>query len=436
MWTGPADADRSPTRRPAPPARHPLRSLIVPLLLACLLPLAACSDDAPPPADPAAAFADVGQRMQRTLNVRAKALRQRDRARFRRTLDRSDRGLVAEQQTYFDNLSQLPVGALRYRLLPDTVTPEEGTDDYWAEVVVALRLDGYDAAAVRTRDRLRFTPSPDGRRMLVGSTTDPAWEADHPGHAQPWDLGPVHVEQAAGVLGIFDAATAGRSRSVVQAASNGRYDVRAVVGGDDSPTSSGVVVYALQDPDFLRGLSNQTVGDPGRADGLTIAVPVDATDRRKGVASYRVFLNPRVLDEDPGVLGRLVRHELTHATLGPRGVRAPLWLSEGIAEYVSVRPMPPSRRRLPTDALRVAGAADELPGDEEFGSAQAEAWYAVSWWICEYVARTYGEDTLFVLLDRLDGSADQEDVVPEVLGITTAQLAQRGVTLMTATYGR
>ncbi|MFC5731286.1 MULTISPECIES: hypothetical protein [Nocardioides] len=434
MWTGPPDPNRSPTRRPS--AIHPLRFLLLPVVLLALLPLAACSDDAPPPSSSGGAFDDVAQLMQRTLNVRAAALRQRDEARFRRTLDRSDAALVEQQVTYFHNISQLPVGVLRLRLDADTVTPEDGTGDYWAEVVVVLRLDGYDAAAVRTLDRYRFTPSKNGARMVIASTTDHAWEADRPGNAQPWDLGRVHVEQAVGVLGIFDDATADHAEAVVEAASNGQYDVRAVVGADDSPSSSGVVVYSLADPAFLRGLAGRTVGDPDRADGLTIAVPVDASDLSKGVASYRMFLNPRVLDVEPGVLGRLVRHELTHATLGKRGHGAPLWLSEGIAEYVSVRQMPPGRRRLPASALSVGGAAEDLPGEEEFSGAQAEAWYAVSWWVCEYVASTYGEQMLFELLDRLADGADQDDVLPEVLGITPAQLTQRGVALMTTTYDR
>lgn len=436
MWTGPTDPARSLTRRPTTSTHHPLRFLLLPVVLLALLPVAACSDDAAPPPYSDGAFEDVAQLMQRTLNVRAAALRTRNEARFRRALDRSDAALVEQQATYFDNISQLPVGVLRLRLDADTITPEDGTKDYWAEVVVMLRLDGYDTAAVRTRDRYRFTPSKDGTRMVVASTTDHQWEADRPGNAQPWDLGRVRVEQAVGVLGIFDEATADHADAVVEAASNGRYDVRAVVGADDSPSSSGVVVYSLTDPAFLRGLAGQTVGDPDRADGLTIAVPVDATDRSKGVASYRVFLNPRVLDVEPGVLGRLVRHELTHATLGERGRGAPLWLNEGIAEYVSVRPMAPASRRLPTSALSVGAAADDLPGEVEFSGAQAEAWYAVSWWVCEYVASTYGEQMLLELLDRLENGADQDDVLPEVLGVTPAQLTQRGVALMSTTYDR
>lgn len=416
------------------------RRRLAALACAALLPLTACSDDPPPPTHGGSAYEDVAARMQATLDQRAASLRRGDLARFRATLDRSDAGLVDTQQVYFDNIAQLPVGRLRLRVLPDTITPVDGSGvdstEYWAEVVVALALDGYDAAPVRTRDRYRFVPTRDGSRLVVGSTTDYAWEEQHPGNAQPWDLHAIHVEQAPGVLGIFDSWTDEDAWQVLDAASSGRSDVRSVVGSDDaSPALDGVVVYAVQDLSFLDGLAGQTVGDPDRVDGLTIAVPVDAAAPGRGVASYRIFVNPRVLDEPSAVLGRLVRHELTHALLGARGRGAPLWLSEGIAEYASVRSMSPGQRRLPSRALDVGASATDLPGHAEFGSTDAEAWYAVSWWVCEYVAATYGESTLLGLLEQLAGGADQDRVLPDVLGIDGPSLVRRGVAMMTTTYG-
>lgn len=432
MWTGSADLDRSPTCRRGP-VRGALRSLLF-LVVIALVSLTGCSDDRPPPTYSGNAFADVNQLMQRALNARAASLRERDVARFRRTLDRADPGLIADQQVYYDNLEQMPLEVLRYRVVSESITPVEGSGDYWAEVVVALRLQGYDAAPVRTRDRFRFTPSPSGGRMLIASTTDYEWEAEHPGNAQPWDLGAVRIEERSGVLGVFDMYTEDSADEVLDAVGNGRSDVRAVIGTVDGASSDGVIVYSVQDPTFLRGLAGQTVGDPDRADGLTIAVPIDARAPAKGAASYRIFLNPRVLSEEPAVVGRLVRHELTHAMLRSRGRGAPLWLNEGLAEYVSVRPMPPTKRRLPASALGVGARAGDLPGEAEFASADAEGWYAVSWWICEYIASAYGEDVLLLLLDRLADGADQAEALQSVLGITSSQLSQRGVALMTTTY--
>ena len=414
-------------------ARRGTRTLVAALGL-LLLPLAACSDDEPPPTYSGVGYDDIAALMQKTLDKRARGLRTHDVARFRRSLDLTDAGLLDEQRSYFDNLAQLPVGELRYEVAPDTITPVEGSEDYWAEVVLVLGLTGYDATPARTRDRFLFTPAPGGRRLVIGSTTDHAWETAHPGNVQPWDLGPIRVELAPGVLGVFDDSTVRHSGAVLGAASSGRSDVRAVVGSPSEGTVTGVVVYAVRDPAFLRGLADQTVGDPDRADGLTIAVPVDGRDARRGVASYRIFLNPRVLDQQAGVLGRLVRHELTHVLLGERGRGAPLWLSEGIAEYVSVQPMAPARRRLPARALAVGATATDLPGPAQFAGPDAEAWYAVSWWVCEYVASVYGPPVLLELLDRLSGGADPEQALSSLLGVTAAQLAQRGVGLMQRTY--
>jgi hypothetical protein len=411
-----------------------VRQALVGALTAALLPLAACSDDPPPPTYSGNQYDDVATLMQRALSLRASGLRRHDVGRFRRSLDRSDGALVRDQQVYFDNIAQLPVGVLRIKVDPETIRPVAGSDDYWSEVTVALRLDGYDAVPVRTRDRFRFTPSADGRRLVVSSTTDVEWETGHPGNTQPWDLGPIEARQRSGVLGIFDADTDRYADRVLSAASTGRYEVRGVVGGAAS-VDEGVVVYSLRDPAFLRGLADRTVGDPDRADGLTIAVPADVREPSRGDASYRVYVNPRVLDQPSSVLGRLVRHELTHATLGDRARGIPLWLNEGIAEYVSVRPMAPDRRRLPASALSVAASAHDLPGEAQFAGPDAEAWYAVSWWVCEYVASVYGEQMLFLLMDRLRDGADEKAVIPDVLGITTAQLTQRGVALMTTTYG-
>ena len=416
--------------------------MLLPVVALALTPgLVSCSEDPPPPTYAGdEAYADVVAQMQATLNQRAAALKDRRFNAFRATLNAADASLVEDQRTYYDNLEQLPIFALGYEVAEDTVTLVEGSGDYWAEVVIGLQLDGYDAAPVRTRDRFRFRPTEDGTQMLVASTTDYAWEADHPGNAQPWDLGEIHVEEASGILGVFDMHTKEHSSSVIDAARSGRFDVRAALEDvpdedADATTPDGIVIYSVQDPTFVRGLTRQTVGDPDRADGLTIGVPVDLATPGDAVASYRILINPRVLDEPTQVLGRLVRHEITHAVLGSRGHGAPLWITEGIAEYVSVRPMPPDQRRLPARALDVAAQATDLPGDDEFGSGDAEAWYAVSWWVCEYVAGTYGPASLFALLDQLEDGADQTKVINSVLGITSAQLTQRAAALMSTTYG-
>ena len=82
-----------------------------------------------------------------------------------------------------------------------------------------------------------------------------------------------------------------------------------------------------------------------------------------------------------------------------------------------------------------AAGVDDLPSDEEFAGEHAEGWYAVSWWVCEYIAATFGEGALWTLLDGLADGADPQTVISDQLGISTSELVQDGIDLMRTTYG-
>ncbi|PWN03677.1 hypothetical protein DJ010_06205 [Nocardioides silvaticus] len=416
----------------APPASSRVRRAVATFLLVLAAPLLVACGDEPPAAtsDPEAGVVDA---IQQTLRQRARALVGRDRLRFDRTYARRDADFAAEQGRYYGNLEQLPIETLRFEVSHGSLEPDGDSDAYWAVVTVRLQLEGYDVAPVITRDRWRFAPARDGRRYLVTATTDPEWGRAGP-QPQPWDLGEIEVRDGPGVLAVLDAGTVVHADEVIDSVSESRFAVRSVLPVDiDDP--GGVVVYVLSDGAFLDSLDGLPVTDPDRLDGATVPVPRDAETGGGKVASYRIVLNPDVLDGDEEGLDRLVRHELTHVAVGDRGRGVPLWLSEGLAEYVSVRPISPSARRLQTDALSLAASGvDRLPADEDFAGEDAEGWYAVSWWVCEYVAANYGEDALWALLDGLAGGADQESVVSEQLGISTTDLVTNGVDLMTRTY--
>ena len=419
-----------PTGTADPADRRRVRSaLLLPVLLISLL--TACGDDSPAaPSDPDAGVAEA---IQRTLRQRARAIVDRDPVAFERTLGQRDRGFLAEQDGYYENLGQLPLGTVRFDLKEQTIEPDG--DGYWAEVTVRLQLQGYDVAPVVTHDRWRFAPTRNERRYLLTSTTDAAWEADSGSDPQPWDLGEIEVRDGAGVLGIFDSTTVLRADAVLASVSEARFAVRSVLPPHiEDP--GGVVVYVLADPAFVESIDGLPVTDPDLLDGVTVPVPRDARKADGPVSSYRIVLSPHVLDESDAGLDRLVRHELTHVALGEQARGVPLWLAEGLAEYVSVQSIAPAERRLQTDALNLAAAGvSDVPPDSEFTSTRAEGWYAVSWWICEYIAATYGEAALWTLLDGLAESGDQQMVVYDQLGITTSELVQEGIDLMRRTYG-
>jgi hypothetical protein len=409
------------------------RPRIVTALLTALVAttLAACSDDPPVASDNPEA--DVVDGIQRTLRQRARAIVERDPVRLEGTLAQRDRGFLAEQERYLDNLGQLPLGVVRFDLDGDSL--EKDGEGYWGVVRIRLEIKGYDAAPVMTSDRWRFAPTRNERRYLLTSTTDADWEGEHGPQPQPWDLGEIEVREGPGVLGIFDTTTVASADAVVSAVSEARFEVKGIVP-DEADEPGGVIVYTLADPAFVEHLDGLPVSDPDLLDGATVSVPRNAADADGPVASYRILLSPHILDDGDAVLDRLVRHELTHVVLGDRGRGAPLWLTEGVAEYVSVRPIAPAERRLQTDALNlVAAGVNDVPSDAEFAGADAEGWYAVAWWVCEYIAATYGELVLWKLLDELKAGADQQSVVFDQLGITTSELVQAGIGLMRRTYG-
>jgi hypothetical protein len=424
----------SSTPRDLSPWRRALLAVaLVPLLLT------GCSDDqAPTPADrprherraeqqvKPRQQAEVAPALARTLAHRAAAVRSADQAAFLAGVARAEPGFVADQTAYLANLEQLPLGRFGYSLEPTSVV--RSGRGYWATVGVTMQLDGYDTRPVVAPDRYLFTPQGKGR-YAVASVTDRAWEADHDVDPQPWDLGPISVHTGSRVLGIFDAGSDASAVAVVAEVEQG---ISAVAAEIPYEWNDGVVLYALDDPTFLSGLDNVPGSDPLGLDAVSFEV-MAGPDARK-VSSTRVVLNPDVISGAGPGRDRLIRHELTHVALGSRADQVPTWLSEGLAEYVSVRPLAPEDRAISGAALAAAEAGlSSLPTDRDFGGPDAEAGYGVSWWACEYLASAFTEAILWSLLDAMpEGPPD--DVLEDLVGMDEAELAGRAGDLMLDTY--
>jgi hypothetical protein len=369
---------------------------------------------------------DVTPALAAALRHRAAAVRGADQAAFLAGVARGDGGFVDDQRTYFANLRQLPLARFGYSLDPRSVA--RSGRDYWATVRVTMQLDGYDSLPVLTPDRYRFTPRGKGR-YVVASVTDRAWESHNDLDPQPWDLGPILVHTGSRVLGIFDPGSAASAGAVVAEVEQG---ISAVAAEIPYEWDDGVVLYALDDPSFLSGLDNVPGSDPLGLDAVSFEV-MARPDARE-VASPRFVLNPDVISGAGPGRDRLIRHELTHVALGSRADHAPTWLSEGLAEYVSVRPLAPEDRAISGDALAAAEAGlSSLPTDRDFEGTGAEGSYGISWWACEYLASAYTETVLWSLLDAMpEGRPD--DVLRDQLGMDEAELARRAGDLMLDTY--
>lgn len=436
-----------PTSRPDPlratrwwrrPGAAPT-SYAVALGLAITLLATGCSEDAAAPSRAAgtkeqAAAPDPGRKqaaaaIERLLLRRTEALRAGDRSGFLETVATrrdSDRG---EQVTSFDNLAQLPLGEVDLRLQPDTL---RGDGTTWAGVVeTTLELEGHDAAPVVRLARYDFARQ--GRGWRVTSDFDEEWQDDYGGDLQPWQTGAIDVETGPRVLGIFDEDSVTGAGEIIGVVEQGIDDISPRLPVE---WNTRVVVYALSDTRMLRGLPQLPGGDPSALDA--VAFPVVARAGSAELAATRFLLHPRVLDTDPVEQARLVRHELTHVALGERDDAVPVWLAEGIAEWVSVQALPESRRVVSGAALAAAEAGEvELPADEDFNGQDAAVNYGISWWAVQTIVDIYGEDRLWTLVDTLAQAPPEEDdaTLEEVTGMDADQLAREAGRRIAARYG-
>lgn len=371
--------------------------------------------------------ADLAEAFTATLDARAAALLKHRPRQFVGGLLRDDPGFVTAQRGYFDNLAQLPLRELGYTL--DRSTMVRAGEEYWVNVEVRLQLDGFDPAPVFTHDRFRFAAGGDGA-YVVSSVTDTKWERTHRVEPQPWDMVPIEVRSRPGVLGVFDEQSVSAAEPLLDSVERGISEVSAEVPYDWSGT---VVVYALSSTDFLATLEDLPGGDTDHADGVAFSV---VTGRDGGGLTTRVALHPSMLRRPGTDRDRLIRHELTHVALGEHDDEAPLWLAEGIAEWVSVQSLAPESRSLAEEALGAAEAGvRRLPVDGTFNDADSAAHYGVSWWACEYLAASFGSSSLWQLLDELnDPDADQAEVLESLIGLTGPQLAKRGALMMVNEY--
>jgi hypothetical protein len=332
------------------------------------------------------------------------------------------------QRRYAVNLSRLPVGVLRYESPPEVAV--DG-DDVRVRVRQVLQLSRFDAGPVRSEHELVLRPARRDRLRVVSEA--PVSDDPSTGGAQPWDLRPIGTLRQDGVLGVFDVGSADYAPEVVSSAAGAADDVRDAV---PYRWTRPVVVYAPSDLVLLDAISGLPGGVADRLEGVSF--PVRSTEDGP-VHAERVILNPGMLDADPAERDRLLRHELTHVALGARDELVPRWLAEGLAEWVSVQPLPAEERLISAAAVREARAGiDDLPSDEEFNDGpRSSANYDIAWQVCEGIAFTYGRRAPWMLLDAMirRPRTDPDVLVRRVLGTTGPRLASAAADRILAQYG-
>ena len=416
-------------------------ALVAVLLLLALQ--AGCADDVPDPGSgpsPTVSVTRARVLEQQLLDRRARAIRTRNLPLFLRGIDRSDASFVAQQRRYFRNLAQLPLQRFAYRVLPvqwdrDLQPIKDTARSRVPEVELTFQLRGYDVRPVRRTVGFVFSYRQD--RPVLVADRDATGEPMIRGGAAPWDLTAITVRKGDGVLAIFDRRTRASAPRVTAVVQRGIAQLQAALPFE---WDAHVVVYHVEDQ---RVLSSFTDVPGGAIDHLgAMAFPEYANPARNRVASTRMLLMSSSVAAGEPFLGRIVRHELSHVALGTRDDGVPTWLSEGMAEYLGAREIPPRKRIIATAALtRASTAPAVLPASAQFNGDDQEWHYALSWMACDYIAATRGESRLWDLVEAMRAGsagtrdADQDAVLLRVLGLDGHDLAKRAQERIRSIYG-
>lgn len=341
------------------------------------------------------------------------------------------------QAQLFSVLRQLPLQSWSWTVRSVDPPPalrvarggERGAGAWLAEVVLRYRLAGYDSAEVaRTRHLTVVRRGAEYR--LAGDDDGP--DASTQQH-DLWELGPVDVVHGRASV-VIGRQPLPALRSIAAAADSAVERVGALWPGGWSRRA---VVLVPATEDELGAL----LGKPGGGSGSTAATLRQVAALTDGHvapggsvtgAVDRVVLHPGTFPR-LSQLGRQVvlTHEVTHvATRRATPASTPLWLSEGLADYIAYRDT-----GVPV-AVAAAGllaqvrddASPRLPEPASFSAPgpQAGVAYEGAWLACRMVAERYGEARLL----RLYTAAGRPTTVPgagadealrDVLGVTPEQ---------------
>jgi hypothetical protein len=378
---------------------------------------------------------------QKVLDQRARAIRQHDQTLFLRSVDHSDKRLLARQRRYFENLVQLPLATFRYQVRAAQWEGQQylgswGKDVRIPQVSLDIVLAGYDVLPVQRTVGFAFSFDTGKARIVSDRTAKGA--PLFLGSPQPWDLVPIKAVRVGGVLGIFDSSTTTYADTLVQTvnAGIGQLDQRLPFTWSDH-----VVVYCVSDPQVLRSFTDVPGGSIEHLGALTFPTYTSASGHSR-VASFRMLVMPSSVKAGEPFLGRITRHELSHVAIGPRDDGSPTWISEGIAEYLGAVELPRNKRIIATEALaRAQQDPGGMPASSTFNDSDQEWHYALSWMAIDYIAATDGESRMWELMDAMhnDGSGTsdpaQDRVLEQVLGYDSHELALRAAARIRQIYG-
>ncbi len=374
-----------------------------------------------------AAPSEVEEAVQALLGRQAAAVEAGDTARYLSAVDPRSRDYRRRQRTVAANLARLPVGSWTYDVRHLTLDGRRAR----AEVELRYRLTAHARKPVRAVEKLELRRR-DGRWYITGERPDSS--------VQIWEQGRIRVLRGAHSLVL---GTAGRA-ALERIAGRAEHAVPAVTRNWPEAWPRHTVVLV---PATVQDMAELLSGPPSAYEGIA-AVTTGPRDGGPGERG-RIVVNRQAF----GLLseqGRQVvmTHETAHvATRAHTGSATPLWLSEGLADWVGYRGTgtdPATAAPTLARAVRAGEPPRKLPADRRFGftgdpEALARA-YEGSWLACRMIAERWGADRLaelYVTIGRADTSQAEavDRALRDVLGTDTAQFTRMWRSALQAQLG-
>lgn len=342
--------------------------------------------------------------------------------------------------------TRLQLKGFRYRLAPteeaEILAPAsvqdrlsaQGSSDTWVapvELHVALggaRVPGIDEDPVVINT------------VLVAARYDDSWKVvgdarivdEAPPRSQMWDLPGLSATDVATRGGSSVVASYPDTAALVHSVRSllpGAVDAVTAWWGPQWPGRA-VVVATATDAEF--GALAGSGAEIGGAAAASVYARVDLVGQI--ATGQRIVLTPGARELPEPALAVVLRHELTHiAARASTATTAPMWLTEGVAEYVGrkgtyVRPADAAPDL--AAAVRAGEAPEALPTDQQFAidSDTSRLAYQSAWSVAAFVADRFGEAKLKALYVGVAATGDtgrQDSAISTTLGIDRPELVRR-----------
>jgi hypothetical protein len=355
------------------------------------------------------------------LRRRSQAILAKDRAAFvATTVPGTGR---AKQLGWYAPLTSLPLAKVSYDV---RLVDPHGTDRHTrVEADMLVQIAGFDPAPLPVSHVLDVRRVPDGYRVVQDLAS-----RDQVSYA-PWLLPGVKFTITDQALIAYDRGSADQAGRVERLADEAITHVDDAIPYDWSrkvvflmPSTTAPLRYEGFDPVEIHNLGG-------------VAYPIRGPDEHE--TGSRVMIAPVMLKQDDRSLSTVLRHEVAHVAIGTHDDLDPVWVVEGIAEYVAQ--LGDSTKYIASSAVKAADQGiDQMPPDGTFHFGDWGVNYGIAAWSMEWLAMRHGTQAPFRLVDALHAREpidfhEESHLLDRRYQVTTDELAHRAGDLIQQTFG-